>query len=101
MFPAAARLSATVIDIARYWGVFGWIAPVGPSRSAGITMNGALLAPASLVGRIGSPTVVGTIVIFPITSSGRGMARGGAASVFILTRFTSPGGIGVFAGIAG
>ena len=67
MLPPAASASATLIDIARYCGVFGCIAPFAPSASIGITTNAAPFAPASLLKRIGSPTEIVVIVILPTT----------------------------------
>ena len=58
------------------------------------------LGPPSLVGRIGSPTEMPTMVILPTASSGLVRAAGGTTSLFILTSFRSAAVICVFAGIS-
>src|ERR671934_280825 len=100
MLPPAASASETVTDIARYWGVFGWIAPFAPSASGGITTNAAPFAPASLLGRIGSPTEIAVMVILPTTWFGSETAAGGTASEFMRTSLRSAVVICVFGGIS-
>src|SRR5256885_14566100 len=98
--PPAASASATVIDIARYCGGPAGIVPSGARAADGMTVNGAPDAPASLVGRIGSPTVIPVMVMRPTASSGLCRADGGAASVVILTLLRAAAGFLGFRGVS-
>src|SRR2546423_12195012 len=54
----------------------GW--PATGCAFGGKTVKVAAPAAANFVGRIGSPALIGTRTIFPITSSARPIAAGGA-----------------------
>src|SRR5207249_139075 len=73
--------------------------PFASSASAGKTTKTLPFKPPSLVGRIGSPTEIDVIVIFPMTSSDLVRAAGGTTSVFIFTSLRSAAVIRVFGGI--
>ena len=74
--------------------------PFAPMSSGGNTVKGAAAEPASLLGRIGSPTPIDWTVTLPTTSFESRSAAGGTTSVFIFTTLRSDAETAVRAGIS-
>src|SRR2546430_17281418 len=90
--PPAASASATVIDMARYWGVPAGMVPSGARAVAGMTVNGAPEAPASFVGRIRSPTELAVVAMRPTPSSALWRAGDGGAGLLDVPLCTAAAG---------